>query len=68
MTTEDLIRLFNKETDVLIEANIEALSNGSASEYAAYTGLVGRIRGLRESKRILGEIIDDWLKEERQED
>jgi hypothetical protein len=68
MTTEDIIKQFNKTIDTLIASNSEALVDGCADDYAAYTGLVGRIRGLTESKLILGEAIDNWLNQDREDD
>lgn len=68
METEGIIKNFNREIDAIIESNSEALVGGCAADYAAYTGLVGRIRGLTESKLILKDLIDNWLKEEEGED
>ncbi len=64
MEVSDLIGAFNRRIDEMLEPREELLISGGPENYSDYTGLVGFARGLKEAKREMNEIIDEWIRKD----
>ncbi len=68
MEINELLTEFDKRIDEEMGNQTNHLGKGRAINHEDYCGIVGLIRGFRESKEILHDIIDEWIRSLGEED
>jgi len=68
MNVTELQRLFHKEVEEQIKSSSEYLMGGGAEDHGQYLGLVGKLTGLKLAQTVIDQIINDWIRNQGEDE